>query len=60
MPYIIFNFILIVIASYAGVMFIKEGFIITSIMYLIGIIYLFKLNLTRIKIYKNNKKNKLL
>lgn len=60
MPYIIFNFILIVIVSYAGVMFVKEGFFITSIMYLIGIIYLFKLNLTRIKLYKNNKKNKLL
>lgn len=59
-PYIIFNFILIVIVSYAGVMFVKEGFFITSIMYLIGIIYLFKLNLTRIKLYKNNKKNKLL
>lgn len=54
-PYIIFNFILIGILSYAEFMYIKKGLVIPSILYIIAIIYLFRLNFIRIKSYKVNR-----
>lgn len=58
-PYIIFNFILIGILSYAELMYIKKGLVVPSILYIIAIIYLFRLNFIRIKLYKVNREKTL-
>lgn len=57
--YIIFNFILIGILSYAEFMYIKKVLVIPSILYIIAIIYLLKLNFIRIKSYKVNREKTL-
>ena len=57
--YIIFNFILIGILSYAEFMYIKKGLVVPSILYIIAIIYLFRLNFIRIKSYKVNRQKTL-